>query len=270
MKLNYKSLSQLLGISKTTFYEWDKELKERKIIKLLRMYFNDNDLIQFNKEEKIDSMELYQEWKRNQTNIEIELIKKLYNIILDENNNLYDYLFIDFIMKLFLEFEKLKKGTLTTYDNIGLISYKTNFMDLYNLYMLSNDNSIFKNANNTNFKQHTILKKLKALSTIDDQESLVLQKNVNVSFEDMLNTSTMHGNIDESKGIALLALIYFVYSNMLNNTSDKLKQSPEYKINFAIQNIKDSIMSTQSNKKISKLYIDAKTNLENSLNLNKQ
>lgn len=263
MKLNYKVVSELIGISKTTYYEWEKEKNERKILTLLKKYFSDKDLIQFNEEGKIDNLELYQEWKRNQIYIEIKLIQKLHTIILDENGDVNDYQFIDFIMKLFMQFEKIKKGESNTYDKIGLISYITNFTDVYNLYMLENDISILNNSNSENMHQHTILKKLKIISSIDDEESIVLQKNIANNFEDMLNTSIVHGDINSSRGIALMALIYFVYSRIKD---DKIKKYAEYKINFAIQSIIKNIMSTQSNKKILKIYIDAKINLENSLN----
>jgi len=254
-----KVLCNLFEFTEKTLYNW----RERKIIKLIKKYFNEEEINQFIKEEKIDNLEIYQEWKRNQINIEIKLIQKLHNIILDENGEISDYQFVDFIMKLFIQFKKIKNGESTSYDDIGLIPYITNFKDVYNIYMLENNMSIFNNSNNENMHQHEVLKKLKILSSIDNEESIVLQKNIVINFEDMVSTSILHADINSSRGVALMALIYFVYTNIKD---DKVKKHPEYKINFAIQNIKNKIMTTQSNKKILKIYLDQKINLENGLN----
>lgn len=252
MNINYKTISKLLGISKTTYYEWIKNNEHDKIFKFLNKYFNENQIKQFVLEEKINELDIYNEWKRTSNTRKIKLRKKIYDICINKNQ-LENYDFIDFIMNLFLEFEQSKKEEYSKneeyYDEKGFISYIMTFKDYYNIYLFKyNKKDFFKLDDKDAFSQHRQLIKLKNLTNISDDDSIQLLDTIFKDFDDLLLIPNEQ-NINEEKGIGIIKLIYHVYSEM-----KKRKWTAKQKIEYAVNDeFLEKLLKTTSSGKVWKL-----------------
>lgn len=80
MKLNYKLVSSLLGISKTTYYEWNKE--QRNILNLLNIYYSNKELEEFLKYKTVTKFDVINSYTKEKE------IGNIVNII-QLHNNIY-------------------------------------------------------------------------------------------------------------------------------------------------------------------------------------
>jgi len=247
-----KILCDLFGFTEKTLYNW----RDRKVINFIKKYIREDDIKQYLEENRCDDLEIYKEWLTQQPNLEKKLIAKIHNLCLTENNEIEEYKFIDYIMKLFLEFETIKRDEYSSLVDDDLVKSTMTFNDIYNLYLMDNPKVLAKEDINNEFRKHQILSKLKGLSSIDDTESLILLKSIFKIFTNLI-IQPLNGSVNESRGLAILALIYKVYN------IDKAKDmSIEEKIDLAIGKSLNHMLKTNSYNKIFKIYLEQESVIE--------
>lgn len=164
--MNRKIVSEILGISEKSYYRWKEE---RKIFKLLEMYFSDNDLKEFLETNKISKFDNF----NNYYNKNIEKIDKYLEFFKD---NIID----DF------EYETIK-----TYFNT-LIKYKDKNLFVTN-FMANLDNTSPLYSRDSEIERINNMVKENIFNLIDEIQDLLNNSEMMILVERAINNEKSNG-----------------------------------------------------------------------------